>query len=279
MNNVSEEQHRRWMRNDAHLWRQPNRKLWLGPAYVERKREAAPQREPTNSLDAYVPATGAALGELKRLVRSLRLELALRRHRAALRHVGKAGFNPDQPRDWHGRWTDGGGSSSSDGRIRLAGDIPTGDSPEIPKEPPPTTRLRNILIRSLASRFGAYIWAATEAGSWIYDHKAEINSYFDAPKSLQELQEAANSPADGYDIHHVVERNAKAKDGSEDGLIDAPENLVRIPRWKHWEINAWYQIPNKNFGWMTPRQYLRDKSWDERTRVGLVALRKVGILQ
>jgi len=217
----------------------------------------------------------SCLLRLKWLAAATRFEIAMRRHDRAL----KAGFNPEQPRDEIGRWTDANGNVVATRRIRLAGEIPTGDSPEIPKEPPPTTRLRNILVRGLARRFGPYIWIAAEAGSWIYDHKEEINSYFDPPKSLQELQDAANSPEKGYDIHHVVERNSAPKDGSEADLIDAPENLVRVPRWKHWEINAFYEKPNDDHGGLTPRQYLRGKGWEERTRVGLDALRKVGVLR
>ncbi len=152
-------------------------------------------------------AAESGLLRLKWLAAATRFEIALSRHDRALKHAYwfKYGFNPAQPRvpagnPNGGQWTDDGSSS---GRIRLAGDIPTGDSPEIPKEPPPTTRLRNILVRSLARRLGPYIWVAAEAGSWIYDHKEEINSYFDPPKSLEELQDAANSPEKGYDIHHM----------------------------------------------------------------------------
>lgn len=178
-----------------------------------------------------------------------------------------------------GEWTDANGNPLPPAKIRLAGDIPTGDSPKIPKEPPRSTRERNILLRSLARRLGPYVWVAAEAGSWIYDHKEEINSYFDAPKSLEELRKAANSPEKGYDIHHVVERNTAARDGSEAGLVEGPDNLVRIPRWKHWEINSFYEKPNEDYGRLTPRQYLKGKSWEERTRVGLDALRKVGVLR
>ena len=32
---------------------------------------------------------------------------------------------------------------------------------------------------------------------------------------------------------------------------------------KHWEINAWYQTENDNFGGMSPRKYLRYQGWDE----------------
>ncbi len=61
-------------------------------------------------------------------------------------------------------------------------------------------------------------------------------------------------------------------------MIDAPENLVRISTFVHWEINAWYSTPNENFGGLSPRDYLRSKSWDERWQVGMDALRMFGVL-
>jgi hypothetical protein len=94
------------------------------------------------------------------------------------------------------------------------------------------------------------------------------------------LQRAAQSPPEiGYDDHHNVEQATAAADGSEDALIDAPENLVRIPTVKHWELNRWYETANPNFDNMTPRQYLKEKSWDERYRVGIIGLRGIGVLQ
>jgi hypothetical protein len=48
---------------------------------------------------------------------------------------------------------------------------------------------------------------------------------------------------------------------------------------KHEDINAWYQRSNDSTGRMPPREYLRDKSWDERRAVGLRALRDVGVLK
>jgi len=188
-------------------------------------------------------------------------------------------YNRDQPRvpaggPDGGQWTDGNG-----GLIHLAGDIPTGDPPYIPNEPPLSTKLRNLLVRSLAVRLGSAALLAAGAGTWIYDHKEEISSYFDSPKTLEELQKGAQSPAKGYDVHHIVERASADKNGSEDDLIDAPENLVRIPRWKHWQINGYYQTASDEFGGLSPRQYLKGKSWEERTRVGLDALERFGILR
>jgi hypothetical protein len=84
---------------------------------------------------------GAASGllRLKWLAAATRFELALRRHNRALK------YNPDQPRvpagnSDGGQWTSGGGST---GRMRLAGDIPTGDSPpEIPDKIPSNPRTK-----------------------------------------------------------------------------------------------------------------------------------------
>lgn len=47
---------------------------------------------------------------LKWHVAALRFQIALRKHASAL----KAGFNPDQPRDELGRWTDAGGGEAED---------------------------------------------------------------------------------------------------------------------------------------------------------------------
>ena len=58
-----------------------------------------------------------------------------------------------------------------------------------------------------------------------------------------------------------------------------PQNLVRIARYKHEDINGWYSQPNKEFDGLSPRDYLRDKDWAERTRIGLMALRKFEVLK
>jgi hypothetical protein len=226
-------------------------------------------------------AIESGLLRLRWLAAATRFEIAMRRHDHALKYAYKYGFNPNQPRvprgqPEGGQWAGDGTSSDS---IRLAGDIPTGDSPEVPKEAPPTTRLRNIAIRALAARFGPGILVAAEAGSWIYDHKEEISAYFDSPKTLQELQSGADSPEKGYDIHHIVERASANENGSENDKVDTHENLVRIPRWKHWQINGYYQTESDEYGGLTPREYLKGKSWEERTRVGLNALERFGILR
>lgn len=97
--------------------------------------------------------------------------------------------------------------------------------------------------------------------------------------SLEELQQGVSTPGLGYDIHHVVEQTQAENDGFPREFIDAPENLVRIPRMKHWEINAWYQTKNSEYDWQTPREYLSGRNWDVRSAVGLEALRIHGVLK
>jgi hypothetical protein len=62
-------------------------------------------------------------------------------------------------------------------------------------------------------------------------------------------------------------------------MIDAPDNLVRIPTLKHWLITGRYQTPNPEFDWLSPREYLRGNGWEVRVRVGKRALIDFGVLQ
>jgi hypothetical protein len=96
---------------------------------------------------------------------------------------------------------------------------------------------------------------------------------------LSDLQQAVSTPEPGYDIHHIVEKDSAKKDGFPPWIINGPENLVRIPRFKHWEITGWYMTGNEDYGGLSPRDYLRGKDWDERTRVGLRALIRHGVLK
>lgn len=75
-------------------------------------------------------------------------------------------------------------------------------------------------------------------------------------------------------------RNPPARrDGISERIIESPENRVRIPRLKHWEITGWYARGNRNFGGLSPRELLRGAGWEERMRIGMLALREHGVLQ
>jgi len=230
-----------------------------------------------------IAAIETSILRLKWLAAARRFEIALYRHDRALKAL-KYGFNPDQPRvprgqPEGGRWT---GDGSSSGGIRLAGEIPTGDSPEFPKERPPTSQQRSAALRvaaRLLARFGGPIGMIIEAGSWALRYSPLVEAYNDPPKSLEELRQAVSTPGLGYDIHHIVEQAQAERDGFAREQVDSPKNLVRVPRMKHWEINAWYQADNPDFGGLTPREYLSGRSWDVRREVGLEALRIHGVLK
>jgi hypothetical protein len=213
----------------------------------------------------------------------LRLSLALK------------AYSPDQPRvpagtAEGGQWTSGrGGGGTSDGQtsddgtpldvpVQLAGDVPQNDTPQIPEEKPPTSGERVGILGQLASGPSNWMYLLT-LPQWLHAYLPSIISYNDPPRSLEELQQNVVHPQPGYQIHHVVEQASAEEDGFPRSQIDAPENLVRIPTMRHWAINGWYQRGNAIFDGLSPREYLRGRTWDERMQVGLDALEDFGVLR
>ena len=119
--------------------------------------------------------------------------------------------------------------------------------------------------------------ALGKVSAWLQTYSAEVESYRDPPKSLEDLQQAASTPRPGYDVHHIVERNQEYKFSKE--VIYSRENEVLVPRLKHQEINSWYQKKNPAYGGESPRDYLNGRSWDVQRAVGLEALREKGVLK
>jgi hypothetical protein len=119
---------------------------------------------------------------------------------------------------------------------------------------------------------------ARPTGEWRRDDHL-IEAYRDEPKTLEELQRGVSTPKRGYDIHHIVEQTSAERDGFPRSMIDGPDNLVRIPRLKHREINGWYGRLNEEFGGRSPREYLRGKDWSERFTIGVDALIKFKVLK
>lgn len=238
--------------------------------------------------------------------------------REALRILRKRGFNFDEPRvpagsPYGGQWTaEGGGSPSATPRAVLSDATPDnnwipgaqyaandppgighnqgpplGEPPEIPPQLPSTKQAVNAFLKAAAywlaeaglagEPVGDFI-LALQAVRWLSNYLPYVYSYLDPPKTLEELQQDASSPQVGYNIHHVVEQTSAAQDGFPRSMIDAPENLVCVSTFVHWQINAWYSTPNENFGGLSPRNYLRGRSWDERWQVGIIALRLFGVL-
>ncbi len=164
----------RWLRPDAARCLRPDwrgRKQGLQPPAVEAADDGGP------SL-AELQRAQASLAHLRWLVADLKFDLTLR----ALRRK----YSPDQPRvpagsREGGQWTDAGGGTQQDGRaersngddiptgqgkVRLAGEIPTNDTPEIPKQRPLTLQERNRFARR-AAKWGGRLGLLIEAASWL----------------------------------------------------------------------------------------------------------------
>lgn len=243
-------------------------------------------------VDAYRPVSAEArtelvanLAEASFLMRALRFQTLLEI---------RAGFDPNQPRiprgQHHGgRWTRGAAARDAASRREkphaiLAGLDDDGDFPEVPERRPPTAQERNRIARSVArylkqlptahkvlilARLG---WLANEAGH-------TIRSYFDEPRSLIELKRRAVARKPGYDIHHIVEKTPARHDGFPTVMTENIDNKVLVPRYRHWEITTWYATKNEEFGGLTPREYLRGKSWEERYQMGLKVMIDKGVLK
>lgn len=121
---------------------------------------------------------------------------------------------------------------------------------------------------------------ALEAAYWLYQYREYIYSYLDPPKTWEELQQNSGR---GYDKHHIVERWSEDY-GIPPSMIYSPDNEPLIPKLKHWEINGWLSQPNEEYkdsdgNKVSPREYLRGKSWEEHRRVGIDALVRFGVLK
>jgi hypothetical protein len=117
------------------------------------------------------------------------------------------------------------------------------------------------------------------APAWLREYYPHIDAYTQGPKSLSELQAGARSSRPGYDIHHIVEKTPALEEGFPKSLVNGPDNLVSIPRFKHWEITGWYQTKNPKFESISPRMFLTKGDWQARRLIGMKALKYYGVLQ
>lgn len=106
-----------------------------------------------------------------------------------------------------------------------------------------------------AGEFVAALEAAAETAIWLHETLPLIKAYLDGPKSLDELQGDVGTKKKGYDVHHIVEQTAADREGHSGADINGPDNLVSIPRLKHWEITGWFMSgENDDYGDLSPRE-------------------------
>jgi hypothetical protein len=126
-------------------------------------------------------------------------------------------------------------------------------------------------------RFAAWCRAAAHA---LYDQIENIIADQDPPHDLGMLIERARQDGTprGYNKHHIVEQGKQSDDLPQE-RIQSDENIALIPTYKHWQISAFYQMPQQELGGLTPRQFLRGKSFEERYRYGLSIMRDFRVLK
>ncbi len=198
-----------------------------------------------------------------------------------------------------------GGETGNEPPASAGGDEAGGAHPSmeyrlpIPAERPATATDRYAVVRQTArwlrqaAALGALyapeprvkaVLLVIEGTAWLAEYWPEIRSYYlDGSKSLAELQAAVDDRQPGYEDHHIVEGQYGSRSDQSNALrfgdrLESRENMVRIPKWSHVDISAWYSRLNPQYG-MTPREFLRGKSWAEQYAVGLEKLRDFGVLK
>ncbi len=278
-------QQQRWMRPDALRWIRPDAARFLKPGTdpatvypaLERKYSPNQPRVPAGNPDGGQWTDGDGNGT-PRIARPMgRVDLG------DLSEIGNLGLFQITPRE----------RDNSD-YAQLAGDVPTGDSPELPAgEPPeiPQVRPKTSAERTAYMRAAAN-WLARNAGpaadlyvvaisnvEWLKERQNLIHAARDEPKALEELQAGVGKRRPGYDDHHIAEQTWAEYFGFTRSQIDDPSNRVSIPRLKHYQITGWYGAPNRDFSGLSPREYLADRSWEERMKIGRYALVRFGVLR
>ncbi len=197
-------------------------------------------------------------------------------------------YNPNQPRVPAG--SPQGGQWSSEGvqgtPTRLAVRRPgighnSKNKPDVPKTKPTNPDERRAALKR-AARWGGTFAVLYGVASWLREYSAQLKAYRDPPKTLEEMQWAAFEPTKvGYQDHHVIEQRTIEHSNFPESLVQSSENIVRIPTMKHREITGWFSSINYGhpYNGLSPREYLRDKSWEEHRRIGLQKLIDFGVLK
>ncbi len=113
----AEQQFRRWMQPNAHMYLRPDAYRYMAPGaprllgkdvvgyFRLQAKSERPELEKTNAINT----DRDELLRMRSELAAIKAELKFQNFRRAL----KANFNPNQPRDDHGKWTDAGNDTAS----------------------------------------------------------------------------------------------------------------------------------------------------------------------
>jgi len=175
--------------------------------------------------------------------------------------------------------------------------------PKLPTDRPPTPRELNARGRVMTNRLGPQVRGgikskaealgefAQESGAadWLGTQVGRFLSQFDDPKPLDDLIAAEKNDDPprkfGYQTHHIVEVHRNSDDPLANSnnftsdQLESDANKVRIPYYMHEKISSFYSTPSEQYAGLSPREYLRGKSWNEQYQFGLKAMRDAGALK
>lgn len=274
----------------------PPRHVRYAPATIAREIEEVREQR---AMLADIPREKQELAALKVKLAFLRNVRSLFKARSPSDFdPRRSHYDPNQPRvpkgnPDGGQWTDtGGGGREGWVQVAQVGGPPgighnSGEPPEIPENRPSSSSERTNHIRAIGEwliKYGGGLGSVAYFGTlnnigWLKGYRDNINAFRQPPKTLEELQQDAFEPKPGYQIHHIVEQTGARNAGFLNEKINARDNLVRISTIRHYDVTAWYGRRNAGFGGLSPREYLQDKSWETRRRVGLHALRRFEIMR
>jgi hypothetical protein len=293
-----EHQLKRWMRPDAHRYVRPDFERFLKPGpegdllrRLYRRADTPNARQSSSESRVEIvkadPAAEAALAHRRWQIAALRLDWELLKFSLG----GRKALHPshNQPRvpagnPDGGQWTSEGAQGTP---TQIAGKLPgIGHNrgprlKDIPKTKPRNDDDRIAAIKLAAKWRGPFAVLFAAAG-WLREYAANLRSYRDPPKTFEELQRGASDlPKSGYEKHHINEKSAARDADFPESWIEGPNNIVAVPTLKHREITGWYASKNHEppFNGLSPREYLRDKTWEERRRIGVQTLIDFGVLK
>jgi hypothetical protein len=124
--------------------------------------------------------------------------------------------------------------------------------PQVPNQRPQTIQEQNRITVEVAHWMARHPEYEIKPTSWLYADRFLIQAYCGPPRTMEQLQRDATMPKRGYEIHHNVEQTPARQDHFSRKQIDAPDNLLRIPQLKHWEVTGWFARRNPAYDHMSP---------------------------
>lgn len=211
------------------------------------------------------PVTERRFSSWRRALVALKSELAA--IKAELE--AKANFDPNQPRDENGRWT------------REGGEVERPEQPRRPAPEPDPNFWQRILAHGLVNLLRVTLFL--DSIGRVLDDRINADLYIEAgkpPQSLDVLRNDVATRRPGTEVHHIIERSAWDREEFEPAQDrDGWFNTVRISTLRHREITSWYATPNKDYGHMSPRAWLRGRDYQDHLETGLEALVRHGVLR